>query len=69
MNNWIGSMGCSRQTGFVLPVALLLLVVLTVAAVASMRGTTMQERMAVGQVQMHRTACLGRRSLHSRAVC
>jgi hypothetical protein len=53
MNNWIGSMGCSRQTGFVLPVALLLLVVLTVAAVASMRGTTMQERMAVGQVQMH----------------
>ena len=53
MNNWIRSIGRSRQTGFVLPVALLLLVVLTVAAVSSMRGTTMQERMAVGQVQMH----------------
>ncbi len=53
MNNWIGSVGRSRQPGLVLPVALLLLVVLTITAVASMRGTAMQERMAVGQIQMH----------------
>ena len=53
MNNWKGLIGRSRQIGLVLPVALLLLVILTVAAVASMRGTAMQERMAVGQIQMH----------------
>ena len=53
MNNWNGTLGRSRRTGLVLPVALLLLVMLTIAAVASMRGTAMQERMAVGQIQMH----------------
>jgi hypothetical protein len=45
--------GRIREQGLVLPLALVLLLVLTVAGVASLRGTTMQERMAVGQIQMH----------------
>ena len=43
----------ARQRGIALLVTLLLLVVLTLAAVAAMRGTAVQERMAVAQVQVH----------------
>lgn len=41
------------QGGFVLVVALILFVVLSLAAVFSMRGSVLQERMAVGQIAMH----------------
>lgn len=43
----------NSQAGIVLVVSLLLLAVLTLAAIAAMRGTAVQERMAVAQVQVH----------------
>ena len=69
MKNWNGSIGPGRQDGIVLPVAVLLLVVLTIIAVASMRGTTMQERMAVGQIQMHSSFLLSEQLVWDAAEC
>ena len=42
----------NRQQGTVLAVALILLVVLTLAGLAAMQGVSLQERMTVSQVQM-----------------
>lgn len=44
------TMGAKRQNGAVLAVALILLLVMTLLAVAALRGTLMQERMASGQL-------------------
>ena len=69
MNNWNDALRRSRQAGLVLPVALLLLVILTVAAVSSMRGTAMQERMAVGQIQMHSSFLDSEQLVWNAAAC
>ena len=53
MNGQANIKGLKAQRGVVLFVALILLVIITLAGLAAMQGATLQERMTIAQVQMH----------------
>ena len=59
----------NRQEGFVLAVALILLVILTVVGIAAMQSGVLQERMAVNQVQAHGTFLDSEQRVWDSAAC
>lgn len=59
----------TKQNGTVLAIALILLLIITLAGIAAMQSSTVQERMAVGQVQMHGAFLDSEQRVWDAAVC
>ena len=57
------------QRGVVLAVALVLLVIITLAGIVAMQGVTVQERMTIGQVQMHSAFLDSEQQVWNAAAC
>lgn len=64
--------GCKvmrAQRGVVLAVALVLLAIITLAGIVAMQGVTTQERMTIGQVQMHSAFLESEQQVWNAAAC